>query len=119
MTAKNLTSPGRRSEADHVNGFIGAGRLCREDISSSIADILTPKRRTRVGFWNVKELFQSGRLTQAIREVNNYNLTIMGITGARWTGAGKQRLNSGETIIWSGRHDNKHQEGVTFIIASK
>ena len=25
---------------------------------------------------------------------------IMGITEARWTGAGKQRLNSGETIIW-------------------
>ena len=41
---------------------------------------------------------------------------IMGITEARWTGAGKQRLNSGETIIWLGRQDNKHQEGVTLIM---
>ena len=64
-------------------------------------------------------LLQSGRLAQAIREINNYNIAIMGITEARWTGAGKQRLSSGETIIWSGRQDNTHQEGVTLIIASK
>ena len=43
----------------------------------------------------------------------------MGIAEARWTGAWKQRLNSGETIIRSGRQDNKHQEGVALIIASK
>ena len=66
-----------------------------------------------------EHFFQSGRLAQAIHEMNNYNIAIMGIAEARWTGAGKQRLNSGEIIIWSGKQDNRHQEGVVLIIASK
>ena len=31
----------------------------------------------------------------------------------------KKRQNSGETFIWSGRQDNKHQEGIALIFASK
>ena len=42
----------------------------------------------------------------------------MGVAEAKWTRTGKQRMNSGETIIWSLRQDNTHQEGVTLIIAS-
>ena len=118
-TAKDLTSPDRRSEEDHADCLMTAGDQRRVDASSLIADILTPKRRTRVGFFNVGALCHSGRLPLAIREMNNYNLAIMGIAEARWTGAGKKILNSGETIIWSGRQDNKHQEAVALIIASK
>ena len=54
-TAKELTSPGR-CEAGHDNGFMTAGFQSREDASSSIADLLTPKSRTRVGFWNERTL---------------------------------------------------------------
>ena len=69
-TAKELTSPGR-SEADHANGSMTAGDQSREDVSSSMADHLTPKRRTQMGFWDVRTLSQNGRLAQAIREMNN------------------------------------------------
>ena len=78
-----------------------------------------PKQRTQVSFFNVRTLFQCGRLAQAIREMNKYNQAVIGIAEARWTGAGKRRLNSGETIIWSGRQDNKHQDGVALVIASE
>ena len=115
--AKESTSPGRRSEADHAKGLMTSGDQSREDVL--IADLLTPKRRTRVGFWNVRTLFQSGRIEQAIRETNNYNMAIMGITEDNWAGAGKQSLISGETNIWSWRQDNKHQDGVALNIASK
>ena len=52
-TAKEVTSTGRRTEADHANGSMTEGYQSREDVSGSIADRLTPKRRTRVGFFNV------------------------------------------------------------------
>ena len=45
------------------------------------------------------------------------NLSLLGVTEARWTKTGKQRLNTGEVIIWSGRQDDKHQEGVALIIS--
>ncbi|KAL3865781.1 hypothetical protein ACJMK2_043136 [Sinanodonta woodiana] len=41
----------------------------------------------------------------------------MGVTEARWIGTGKQKLSSGEVIIWSGRKDNVHREGVAIIIS--
>ena len=47
-TTKELFSPGRSCEADHDNGFMTAGYQGRDDVSSSIAYLLTPKRRTRV-----------------------------------------------------------------------
>ena len=101
-TANELTSPGRRSDADHANGSMTTWDQSREGISSSIADLLMPIWWTRVGFLHVRALFKCGWLAQTLREVNNYNLAIMGITEARWAGARKQRLNSGEIIIWSG-----------------
>ena len=42
-TAMELTSPGRRSEADHANDSMTAGDQSQKDVSSSIADLLTPK----------------------------------------------------------------------------
>ena len=42
-TAKELTSPDRRSEADHDNISMTAGSQCREDVSCSTADLMTQK----------------------------------------------------------------------------
>uniref|UniRef100_A0A0L8GLK7 Endonuclease/exonuclease/phosphatase domain-containing protein n=1 Tax=Octopus bimaculoides TaxID=37653 RepID=A0A0L8GLK7_OCTBM len=42
--------------------------------------------------------------------MNNYHLDLHGITEARWTNYGKQKTSSGETIIWSGKQDDTHQQ---------
>ena len=94
-----------------------AGDQSRKDVSSPTADILMPKQHIRVGCWNVRILFQAGKLAQTVREMNTYNLCLLGVTEARWTKTGKQRLNTGEVIIWSGRQDDIHQEGVALIIS--
>ena len=36
----------------------------------------------------------------------------MGISETHWTGQGKMQLGEGETIIYSGRDDDSHKEGV-------
>ena len=56
-TAKELTSPGRRSEADHADGFMMAVDQGGEDVSSLIADLLASRRLMHVRFWNVRTLF--------------------------------------------------------------
>ena len=48
--------------------------------------------------------------------MKNYNLSMLAVTEARWTDCGKQRVTSGETIMWSGRKDGIHQEGVALIV---
>ncbi|KAI8514635.1 hypothetical protein Bbelb_072260 [Branchiostoma belcheri] len=95
------------------------GDQSRENVFSPTAGILSPKKLIRIGCWNVRTLFQTGKLAQAVREMNDFNLALLGVTEARWTNTGKQTLNTGEVIIWSGRTDNLHQEGVALIISKK
>ena len=40
----------------------------------------------------------------------------MGINETHWTGQGKMQLTKGETIIYSGRDDDNHREGLGTLI---
>jgi hypothetical protein len=51
--------------------------------------------------------------------MNQYNLDLLAVTEARWTQSGKQKLSTGEGIMWSGRKDDNHNEGVALIINRK
>ena len=45
------------------------------------------------------------------------NIDIMGINETHRTGQGKMQLTEGETIIYSGRNDNSHREGVGILMS--
>ena len=84
-----------------------------------MADSLKPKQITRIACWNVRTLYQTGKLAQVVREFDNYNLDILGISEARWTESGKRKLASGHTIIYSGRNDGNHTEGVALLLSDR
>ena len=44
------------------------------------AEALRPKTITRVGFWNVRTLYQTGKLAQLRSEFDAYNLDLVGIS---------------------------------------
>ena len=73
----------------------------------------------RVGCWNVQTLYQTGRMPQLVKEFDNYNMDILGVSEVRWTGTGKRRLASGHTIVFSGRSDDQHSEGVALLLNRK
>src|SRR5579871_6664724 len=74
------------------------------------------KTKLRVGFWNVRTMFESPETTQIIQEIKTYKLHILGISESRWTGYGENKTGTGETILYSGRDDNQHSEGVALIL---
>jgi len=84
-----------------------------------MADLLAPRKPVRFGCWNVRTLYQVGKLAQVVNEFNKYRLCFMGMSEVRWSGSGQQRLNGGETIIWSGRQDDLHYEGVALLICKE
>ena len=67
----------------------------------SMADLLTPKYKIRVGSWNVRTLYQAGKLQQLLRYMNNYKVEILCVSEARWTDSGMRILASGYTIFYS------------------
>ena len=80
-------------------------------------DSLKPKEKTKIACWNVRTLYQTGKLAQVVREFQNYGLDILGVCEARWTGSGQRALASGHTILYSGRLDGHHTEGVALIMS--
>ena len=61
-------------------------------------------------------MYETGKLEQVTAEMRRYNLHILGISESRWTGSGRYRTNTGETVLYSGRDDNQHHEGVAVIL---
>ncbi|XP_041376748.1 uncharacterized protein LOC121389211 [Gigantopelta aegis] len=81
-------------------------------------NFLKPKTKMKIGRWNVTTMYQTGKLAQVIKEMNNY-IDILGISETRWTGAGKMQLANGQTLLYSVRQDNHHSEGIGIIIRKK
>ena len=82
----------------------------------TVSNDLKPKSNLRVGCWNVRTLYQPGKLKQVLGEMENYNIKVLCVSEARCINSGRRRLSSGYTILFSGRTDNHHSNGVAIIV---
>lgn len=88
----------------------------RKEASDRKVEILNAKLKTRIGFWNVRTMYDTGKLAQVISEMRRYNIDILGVSESRWTGSGRLTTSTGETVLYSGRDDHQHREGVAIIL---
>ena len=94
-----------------------------KDVSESLSEeagaprtrVLTAKMVTRIGYWNVRTLYQSTKLAQVIKEMEAYKIHILGLSEVRWLESGKF-MSKNKTILFSGRQDNIHRDGVALIL---
>ncbi|XP_061738805.1 craniofacial development protein 2-like [Nerophis ophidion] len=78
--------------------------------------IFETKANTRVSIWNVRTLFQCGRMDQVLKTMRDYRLDILGISEIRWTGQGRLVID-GATVVFSGKQDH-HTNGVGIILSN-
>ena len=83
--------------------------------------LFSAKQPAKIGTWNVRTLYQSGKSLQVAKEMDRYNLQILGLSEVRWNTSGMTTLTSGHTIIYSGNpNDNDiHDKGVGFALTKK
>ena len=91
-----------------------AGSESRKE-ANSMNEVLSAKCKTRIGFWNVRTMYEIGKLAQITSEMKRYNLHILGISESRWTGSGRLTTGDKHTVLYSGREDS-HHSGVALII---
>lgn len=79
------------------------------------------KTVSRIASWNVRSLYETGKAAQAAREMDRYNLEILGLSEVRWTSSGAVTLSSGHTLLYSGppNEDDNHRNGVGFLLSKK
>ena len=61
-------------------------------------------------------MYETGKLAQVTAEKRRYNLHLLGVSKSRWIGTGRLKTVSGETVLYSGRDDEPHREGVAIIL---
>lgn len=117
LTQPVLSQRRRRSIQD---GFMTCDDESRKEVSTP-THLLSMKAITRIGAWNVRTMYETGKTAQVTKEMDNYKLQILGISECRWVGQGQQTLNSGHTILYSGHQDENlgHTEGVAIIVNKK
>ena len=67
----------------------------------------------------MRTMFSVGKTAQITAEMTRYGIGILGISECRWSGFGRLKAQSGETIKYSGRDDYVHQSGVAIIMSRK
>ena len=109
---ENNLAPG---ESSPVEPMMRAGESLRE--ASAQTTLLTAKIKTRIGTWNIRTLYETGKSAQVSREMHRYNLKMLGLCETRWNGTGRTRLTSGDTIIYSGHEEgHPHLHGVALLL---
>jgi len=78
-------------------------------------EVLTTKHNTRVGFQNVRTMYEIGHLAQVTSEMRGYDLTLLGISECRWTDSCRIKVATGETVLNPGWNDGQHR-GVALIL---
>ena len=69
----------------------------------------------------MRTLRESGRCAQAVKEMNQYQLTLLGMCEVRWNSFGEQKLSTGETLLYSGKEniDDHHEAGVALLLSKE
>ena len=74
------------------------------------------KRITKIATWNVRTLFQKGKLDNVLQEAERLNLSVLGISEMRWNNKGCINKN-GWTVIYS--ENDKYSNGVGVFVNEK
>lgn len=100
------TSTNRNTFTDVLAGEGPSRRMTRQRQSQKDPprpiSLLSTRHTIRIGTWNVRSMYQTGKASSIAEEMRNYNLEILGLSEVRWIQSGKCKLSSGETVLYSG-----------------
>ena len=60
---------------------------------------LSPKACVKIGQWNVRTLFETGKCAQVVKEMQRYGISILEVSEMRWSSCGRLRIATGETVL--------------------
>ena len=100
--AVNAESENTRNSAGNRIRMTDSGQS-RKEAAVTTTGAVSAKTTTLIGFWNVRTMYEQGRMAQVIAEMKRYKLDILGISESRWTKSGRMILR----IFWPNVISNK------------
>ena len=91
------------------------GESPSEEASAPMNRFLSAKIVTHIGYCKVLTLFTTSKLSQVIKQVEDYKLKILELCEVCWTEFRKFSLK-GKMILFSVRHDGIPHDGMAIIL---
>ena len=85
----------------------------------AVSGVLNFRESSRFGCWNVRTLNYTGATYMLARNMSKYKLHICGLSEVRWVDSGMIPIAQGHTLLFSGRKDGKHRQGVGLALSRK
>ncbi|XP_078574162.1 uncharacterized protein LOC144860669 [Branchiostoma floridae x Branchiostoma japonicum] len=107
-------------EGSLERGLMTQGSESRKEAARP-TPLLTPKTTIKIGTWNVRTMYETGRTAQVAKEMRSYNISLLGLSETRWLQAGQLRLATGEMLLYSGHTEDgaPHTEGVAMMLSQE
>ena len=112
-----LSTLGEDGDSDSAPELMMARGESRKDLSDRTPS--SSARSLRIASWNVRTLYEAGKCVQATREMQRYRLDILGVSETHWIQSGQKKLRSGELVLFSGKEEGIHEEGVAIILSKR
>ena len=81
-----------RPSGDYSSGTSMTDSSESHQEASAPTSLLRRRQPFKMGFWNVRTLLQTRKLSQACKEMDNYALDVLGGSECRWPGSGIMKM---------------------------
>ena len=81
--------------------------------------VLNFREMSRFGCWNVRSLNYTGAAYMLACNMSKYKLQVCGLSEVRWVDSGMIPIAKGHTLLFSGRKDGQHRQGVGLVLSRK
>lgn len=117
----SVCSSRKRRRKDHCRNKIHSTDL---SFVNKQSNMFTPvnivKNRLCISTWNVTSLVSnSSKMYQLEKGCDDYGLEVLGVTETHMPGSGSQLMKNGAVLVYSGRSDGVHREGVGLVLSKK
>lgn len=75
-----------------------------------------PERTIKTSTWNVKTMFQEGKIHNTIQKMTRLGIDIMGVSEMRWSRTGLCSVGN-YNVYYSGNQEDHHIHGVGDIVS--
>ena len=89
------------------------GRFVADDTGARSG--INLRNRERIETWNIRTLYQTGKLANAIEEMNRCGISALNIGETHWTGKEHCTTANDELVIYSGSQDHRTEVGMILL----
>lgn len=73
------------------------------------------KKVMKIGTWNVRSLYEGGKIHNVLQEMQRLEVNIMGMSETRWPDQGEMLFEQSK-IYYSGNNEQQHRNGVAIVV---